>query len=94
MKIRWSPRARQDRLEITVFLEEQSRFAADDLDDRIDSSLDSLAHFPRLGRLGKVEGTRELLVQRTPYILIYSFSDKIMVLRLIHAAQQWPAEEQ
>ena len=87
-------RARQDRLEITIFLEEQSRFAADDLDDRIDSSLDSLAHFPRLGRLGKVGGTRELLVQRTPYILIYSISDKIMVLRLIHAAQQWPAEEQ
>jgi plasmid stabilization system protein ParE len=39
-----------------------------------------------------VAGTRELVVIGTPYIVIYRIeATAIVVLRVLHAAQRWPA---
>jgi len=46
-----------------------------------------------MGRLGRVAGTRELVLSRTPYIVIYEFrgpDEEIYILRLLHGAQRWP----
>jgi plasmid stabilization system protein ParE len=44
-----------------------------------------------LGRPGRVEGTRELVVPRTPYIIPYTvIGDRVMILSIIHSARQWP----
>jgi len=43
------------------------------------------------GRRGRVPRTRELVIQRTPYIAIYALrSDLVFILRIVHGAQQWP----
>ncbi|MCA1598486.1 MAG: type II toxin-antitoxin system RelE/ParE family toxin, partial [Chloroflexi bacterium] len=45
-----------------------------------------------LGRTGRVEGTRELVVSRTPYIVAYRVrDDEVIVLAVQHAARLWPA---
>jgi toxin ParE1/3/4 len=48
---------------------------------------------PGIGRPGRIEGTRELVIHRTPYIAAYRISgNTVRVLRLLHGAQQWPEE--
>ncbi len=45
---------------------------------------------PRLYRLGRVDGTREMVV-RANYIVIYAENaGSVLILRILHAAQQWP----
>jgi len=46
---------------------------------------------PGLGRPGRVEGTRELVVPRTPYIVAYTvIDDQVMILSVIHSSRRWP----
>ena len=46
-----------------------------------------------MGRPGRIEGTRELVISRTPYIAAYRIAgDTVRILRLLHGAQQWPDE--
>jgi plasmid stabilization system protein ParE len=46
---------------------------------------------PEIGRPGRVAGTRELVVSRTPYIAAYQVADgEIVILDVLHGAQKWP----
>jgi toxin ParE1/3/4 len=46
---------------------------------------------PGIGRPGRVDRTRELLVDRTPYIIPYRVAgERIEIIRVYHAARQWP----
>jgi toxin ParE1/3/4 len=56
-----------------------------------DKSLRRLADAPRLGRPGRVGGTRELVITGTPYIAAYRLGpQRAEVLRVLHGAQRWP----
>jgi len=64
--------------------------AANDIIDRIEQSLKSLKQFPQMGRPGKVPGTKELVIPKTPFILPYRITEKtIEILAVIHGSQQW-----
>ena len=59
--------------------------------DEIESQVERLALYPHSGRIGRVEGTRELVVSRTPYIVGYTIrEDAVLILRVLHGARQWP----
>ena len=91
MKIEWLPLARQDRDDQLDFVAEQDPWAAIGLGDAIEESIDNLFSHPKLGRIGRVKGTRELVIPSTPYIVAYAIeSDRIIILRLLHGAQRWP----
>ena len=61
------------------------------VDERISAAIGTLAHFPESGRPGRVAGTRELVIGRTPYIAAYAvLESKVRVLRILHGAQIWP----
>lgn len=50
-----------------------------------------LLTFPNRGRLGKKEGTRELVMSHLPYIVVYTVrGDAVYVVRILHGGQQWP----
>jgi toxin ParE1/3/4 len=50
-----------------------------------------LGRLPRSGRPGRVEGTRELVIIRTPYIVAYRIiGDTVRILRVLHSSRQWP----
>jgi len=58
---------------------------------RIVSSIQQLATFPMSGRLGRVPGTRELVIPRTPFLAAYAIEKaNIVVLAIYHGAQRWP----
>lgn len=61
------------------------------VDDRIAGATRRLIDFPDSGRLGRVEGTRELVITRTPYVAPYRIEgDIVRILGVIHGARIWP----
>jgi toxin ParE1/3/4 len=54
---------------------------------------DAAAHLdshPRMGRRGRFAGTRELVVARFPFVIVYRVKrDRIEVLRVIHGRRDW-----
>ena len=55
------------------------------------ASVQQLAAFPMSGRSGRISGTRELVISKTPFVASYAIDrDRIVVLALYHGAQQWP----
>lgn len=93
MKIVWSLLAISDREAIFDYIEADSPRAAARIDDQIEAQMDQLPTFPESGRPGRVVGTRELVVQQTPYLAAYQIEgDTVRLLRVLHGAQQWPDE--
>lgn len=68
MRIEWNVFASQDREEIFAYIEEDSPDAAVRVDDAIESQVEVLAVSPEIGRPGRVQGTRELVIVNTPFV--------------------------
>jgi addiction module RelE/StbE family toxin len=91
MVLEWSVFALADRDAIFDYIEADSPRAAISTDDRIRACVERLLQFPEMGRPGRIEGTRELVISRTPYIAAYRIAgNTVRILRLLHGAQQWP----
>src|SRR5262249_49356539 len=95
VKLVWSRFALSDRNRIFDHIEAQSPKAAAAVDERIVASTRRLTAFPESGRPGRVAGTRELVVQRTPFVIAYRLTEgSVFVLAVLHGAQLWPDEFQ
>jgi toxin ParE1/3/4 len=93
MHLEWSVFARADRKAIFDYIEEDNPRAAITVDERIRTRVEGLTQFPEMGRVGRIEGTRELVISSTPYIAAYRiFGDTVRILRVLHGAQKWPDE--
>lgn len=91
MRLEWKPLAQGDLDAIMDYLAGESPQAAIDQGDEIHRQVERLLEHPRLGRPGRVRGTRELVVNRTPYIVAYRVSPTVItILRVLHGARQWP----
>ncbi|MCR5563258.1 MAG: type II toxin-antitoxin system RelE/ParE family toxin [Desulfovibrio sp.] len=90
MQIHWTHKARQDRLEILQYIAENNLDAAERMDQRFKDATDSLLSFPYKGRIGRVNGTFELVIHQN-YILVYVVNGKeISISALIHTARKYP----
>ena len=86
----WKPAAIADRKRIIAYIAQEKPRAAIELGDLLMEKAGLLDLYPLLGPVGRVTGTRELTVHPN-YILIYRLvDDAVEVLRVKHAAQQWP----
>jgi len=91
MKLAWSERAAADRLAIFIWIADDDLEAAAMIDERIERAAQRLKDFPESGRPGRVEGTRELVIARTPYVAPYQIvGDTVRILRVLHGARMWP----
>ncbi|MBM3344104.1 MAG: type II toxin-antitoxin system RelE/ParE family toxin [Betaproteobacteria bacterium] len=60
---------------------------------RIRAAAQSLKDFPERTRIGRVAGTRELVIARLPYIVVIQVDgDRVLVLNLIHTARKYPPD--
>lgn len=90
MRLAWTRPANLDRKAIREYIAQDNPAAAIALDELISNKAEQLVDFPEIGRPGRVAETRELVVHRN-YILIYDrIGDTVRVLRVLHAARQWP----
>jgi toxin ParE1/3/4 len=99
MRIRWTDPAQTDFLEILGYIGRDNPAAAERVGRRLLSAVAGLVAQPRLGRPGRVAGTRELVIPRLPYVAIYriveavrSTASEVEVLRVLHGARRWPAK--
>jgi toxin ParE1/3/4 len=93
MRVEWSVFALADRNAIFDYIEADRPQAAITVDDRIQAQVETLVQFPQSGRPGRVEGTREVVIRRTPYVAAYRIAgDTVTILRVLHGARQWPED--
>jgi toxin ParE1/3/4 len=93
MKVIWSHRAKRDLQILVSTIADDSIKGAELVSQRILKAALSLARTPRGGRIGRVPGTRERVVARTHYILVYRIaSGQVRILRVYHGARRWPAQ--
>ena len=68
----------------------ENPFAATVIAERVWNSAQRLGQFPKMGRVGFDEATREWPVTRTPYLIVYRISGEIVeILRVWHTSQDW-----
>jgi toxin ParE1/3/4 len=59
--------------------------------DALETACDQITLFPLSGRLGRVEGTHEIVLSGTPYIAAYKVeAPRVTILAIIHGARRWP----
>lgn len=92
MRVDWSTHAVADLKAISEFIEQDRNLeTANRVTRAIYEAVQSLASMPRRGRLGRLEGTREMVLTRLPYIVVYQvLDDRILVLAVVHGARRWP----
>lgn len=93
MKVRYSPFALADLEDIYRAIVLHNPTAAARVIERIKTSIELLADFPRLGRPSEIKGARKLGVPRVPYIVVYELdeaADEVLILRVYHGARQMP----
>lgn len=88
---RWTINAKNDLKAQLDYIAYDNADAARKLAIIIKSSCTNLDQFPNIGRDGVVKGTRELVIQSTPYICVYRVTAQhVEILRLLHARMKWP----
>jgi addiction module RelE/StbE family toxin len=95
MKIRLSRDAIRDIDEIHDYIARDNQRAAARVTARIRSAIERLADHPLGGRIGQLPGTREWLVSRLPYLIIYRVDEEppsLLIARVYHTSRDRRAE--
>jgi len=91
MKLRWTPYALKDLRHLHEYIADDNSSAADRMVARIQEAAHHLKRHPQIGRAGRVQGTRELVIAGTPYIVVYILDDiEVQIVAVIHSAMRWP----
>ena len=68
----------------------ENPFAATVIAERVWNAAQRLGQFPKMGRVGFDEATREWPVTRAPYLIVYRVSGgQVEILRVWHTSQDW-----
>lgn len=93
MRVRWTTPAKEQFVSINEFISEENRSAAAKIADQIWENTQLLGRHPLVGRAGRVEGTRELVIQGAPFIVAYRVEkNEVWILAVLHGARKWPEE--
>ncbi len=91
MKLRWTRIALQDMHHLHEYIAEDNPLAASRMVVRIRDATQRLKKHPQMGRPRRVQGTRELVIAGSPYIVVYILGDsEIQIASVIHSAVRWP----
>lgn len=91
MNVRWLRVALAQLERETAFISQDDPNAASAMVRRVFDAAEGLKDFPAMGRVGRVAGTRELVVPGTPYFLPYRVREEcVEILRFLHGAKKWP----
>ena len=92
MRIIWRRQAREDITHVRQYIEQHSPQGARRVVLEIYADMQRFADAPHLGRPGRVAGTREAVVPRTPFVVAYSVvGDRLFVLSAMHGARERPS---
>lgn len=92
MRIEWLEQALDDFDAAMSYIAEQNPKAAHKIAQTIHRQVSQLRQNALIGRPGRVENTRELVVSGTHFIIPYRFNghNLIELLAVMHDAREWP----
>jgi toxin ParE1/3/4 len=91
VRLRHTPRATRDLVEIAEFLYARNPAAALAVRASILRSLQTLSLFPAIGRRQNVEGVRKLATRRYRYLIYYTIDqsrEEVVVLTIQHSSRR------
>jgi len=88
----WSPEAIDDLIALRAYIEQDEPAAAQRIALHIIQNVETLLlNNPEIGRPGRVPGTRELVIPKTPFIVPYRLvGTTLQILRIFRGARRWP----
>ena len=91
MGIRWTEPAAHALETIQDYIAKENRKAAFEVAQRIQAAVSQLDEFPKMGRVGRLRSTYELVIPGLPYIVPYRIDGKdIHILSVYHTSRKWP----
>jgi toxin ParE1/3/4 len=91
MKLRFTPQATQDLVDIANYIRAHSPAAALRVRGAILASLQNLVAWPEIGRRQTVEGVRKLVTRKYPYFVYYTIdgtAEEIVIITIQHPARE------
>ncbi len=89
-KLFWKALARDDLLRIVQYIAQDNPDAAEKLANNIEAKTLTLITHPQLSRVGRLHGTRELVVHPNYFLVYRVLGDVVEILRVKHSAQRFP----
>ena len=93
MTLIWSPESIHDLIALRAYIAEHDPASGKRVALHILHCVEQLLlENPQLGHPGRVPGTRELVISKTPFVVPYRVhNDVLQILRVYHNARRWPA---
>jgi len=89
MKVRYTPRARDDLRAVLSHIEQRSPQGARNVARSLRKTIELIGQFPQSGRLAGEQGTRVMPVGRYPYLVYWSIEgDAAWIVHIRHAARR------
>lgn len=93
MEVKWLKKALSNLDKEAGYIAQDNSHAAFTVVQRIKESVNLLKENPSLGRPGRIEGTKELVVDKTSYIVPYRIcNNRVEILRVFHTSRKPPKE--
>lgn len=94
MRIRWTPCAAADLEHSSHYLKEHHPQYRKPTLRKMYATIQSLKLWPERGRVGREEGTRELVFPPLPYVAVYRLKEEqVEILRVDHGSRQRAKEQ-
>ncbi|MEI6445211.1 MAG: type II toxin-antitoxin system RelE/ParE family toxin [Nostocales cyanobacterium ELA583] len=91
MQIKWLRQVLRNLKQAHNYIIKDNPTAAQELILKIQNAANQLENYPLMGKSGRVEGTRELIISNSPYIIIYRVKEEsIEILRIFHTSKRYP----
>ena len=91
----WKPQAVEDLQRNIKYYAKEDPLTAWRIYDEVLDRAEVLDEQPELGRPGRVEGTKELVLKHTPFILVYRVvAGQAEIINVLHGVQQWPPADE
>jgi len=91
MEIKWTEPAALALENIQDYIARDNPSAAFEVSKKIHYATEQLRDHARLGRVGRVRGTYELVISDLPFIVPYRIKNKeIQILSVYHTSRKWP----
>jgi len=91
MQIRWLKTAISSLDAAMTYIAQEDEEAAGKISDYIHLRVESLREQPEQGRPGRILGTRELVMDKYPFIVPYRVKDgELQILRVFHTSRKPP----
>ncbi|VAX33549.1 hypothetical protein MNBD_NITROSPIRAE01-1900 [hydrothermal vent metagenome] len=91
MQVKWTEPAAKALERIQDYIAKDNPRAAFEVVQEIRLAVSRLEEYPKIGRRGRVIGTRELVTHSVSYIVPYRIQKQtIQILSIYHTSRKWP----